>query len=241
MVIRCESCQTEFNLDASLLKKEGAKVRCSRCRHVFKAYPPVPELPGDKDERLEISEDAVAIADERTDEVVSEKGSKQKDEDDISVELDSDLDLIYRDVFSEDDRDKVHEEAASEDAFGDPFKEPGDDEEVSDEKPSTVFPGMDPPDPDEDIFDRKEPLSGTTKKKAEGAPAPRKSSSPFLYCDPFYHFGGCGRILRLEGGFDASVHTFTPEPFFRNREIRRFRCPAFAVRICERRFCGYGK
>ena len=181
MVIQCENCQTEFNLDASLIKKEGTSVRCSRCRHVFKAYPPSPALSGDKDERSEIPEGAVSDADERTDEVVSEEGIKQKDEDDIAEELDSDLDLIYHDVFSGDDRDTVREKTASEDAFDDPFKEPGRDEEALAESSSAVFPDMDAPEPGQDIFESKEPLKRTTKEAAERAPAsPKKSSRPVL-------------------------------------------------------------
>ncbi|MBF0411494.1 MAG: zinc-ribbon domain-containing protein [Desulfamplus sp.] len=39
MIITCEKCSTKFNLDESILKKEGSKVRCSSCRHVFKVYP----------------------------------------------------------------------------------------------------------------------------------------------------------------------------------------------------------
>ncbi|EFK09774.1 conserved domain protein [delta proteobacterium NaphS2] len=181
MVIQCESCQTEFNLDASLIKKEGTSVRCSRCHHVFKAYPPSPALPDDKDERSEISEDAVSNDDERADEVVSEEGIKQKDEDDIAVELDSDLDLIYHDVFSGDDRDTVREKTGSEDAFDDPFRGPGRDEEAPAEGPPAVFPGMDAPEPGQDIFESKEPLKKTTKEAAERAPdSPKKSSRPVL-------------------------------------------------------------
>ena len=181
MVIRCESCQTEFNLDACLLKKEGTKVRCSRCHHVFKAYPLSPEPPVDQDEHAEISEETVRIADKRPEEVISEEGGKQKDEDNIAVELDSDLDLIYRDVFSGDDRDTVHEKTASGDAFDDPFKEPGRHEEAPTEAQPAVFPGMDSPDPDQDIFERKEPLKSTTKKAAERASgSPRQSSRPVL-------------------------------------------------------------
>jgi predicted Zn finger-like uncharacterized protein len=44
MVITCYSCSTSFNLKESLLKPEGTKVRCSRCRHFFKVYPPVHEI-----------------------------------------------------------------------------------------------------------------------------------------------------------------------------------------------------
>ncbi|MBF0211716.1 MAG: zinc-ribbon domain-containing protein, partial [Desulfamplus sp.] len=42
MIITCEKCSTKFNLDESLLKKEGSKVRCSMCKHIFKTYPPPP-------------------------------------------------------------------------------------------------------------------------------------------------------------------------------------------------------
>jgi predicted Zn finger-like uncharacterized protein len=40
MIIECEKCKSKFNLDESLLKEEGSKVRCSLCKHVFTAYPP---------------------------------------------------------------------------------------------------------------------------------------------------------------------------------------------------------
>ena len=40
MEIGCEQCGTRFDLDESLIKEEGSKVRCSVCKHVFTAYPP---------------------------------------------------------------------------------------------------------------------------------------------------------------------------------------------------------
>ena len=40
MEIGCEKCGTRFELEDSLIQKEGSKVRCSVCRHVFTAYPP---------------------------------------------------------------------------------------------------------------------------------------------------------------------------------------------------------
>jgi predicted Zn finger-like uncharacterized protein len=43
MIITCEKCDISFNLDESLLKPSGSKVRCSKCKHVFTAYPPAPE------------------------------------------------------------------------------------------------------------------------------------------------------------------------------------------------------
>jgi len=39
MIIQCEKCRAKFNLDESLLKNGGSKVRCSICKHVFMAYP----------------------------------------------------------------------------------------------------------------------------------------------------------------------------------------------------------
>jgi len=42
MIITCEQCKTAFNLDESLLKPAGSNVRCSKCRHIFTAFPPAP-------------------------------------------------------------------------------------------------------------------------------------------------------------------------------------------------------
>ncbi len=44
MRIECEKCHTKYDLDENLLKKTGSKVRCSRCKHVFIAFPPEPVL-----------------------------------------------------------------------------------------------------------------------------------------------------------------------------------------------------
>ena len=42
MIVACEQCRTNFNLDESLLQPTGSKVRCSKCQHVFTAFPPSP-------------------------------------------------------------------------------------------------------------------------------------------------------------------------------------------------------
>ncbi len=39
MHIRCEKCNTLYDLDESLLPATGAPVQCSKCQFVFKAYP----------------------------------------------------------------------------------------------------------------------------------------------------------------------------------------------------------
>jgi predicted Zn finger-like uncharacterized protein len=45
MLIQCPQCETTFRLDEKLLPAEGSRVRCSRCRHVFRVEPPTVELP----------------------------------------------------------------------------------------------------------------------------------------------------------------------------------------------------
>lgn len=54
MIIECEKCQTRFNLDESLLKQGGTKVRCSFCKHIFVAYPSdqVPAEAGLEDQKI---------------------------------------------------------------------------------------------------------------------------------------------------------------------------------------------
>jgi len=42
MIITCQECNASFNLDESLLKSTGSKVRCSKCKKVFIAYPSEP-------------------------------------------------------------------------------------------------------------------------------------------------------------------------------------------------------
>ena len=39
MIIACEKCKSTFQLEESLLRDKGSKVRCSLCRHVFTVYP----------------------------------------------------------------------------------------------------------------------------------------------------------------------------------------------------------
>ncbi|SCY71747.1 DUF3426 domain-containing protein [Desulfoluna spongiiphila] len=39
MIITCQECDSRFVLDDKLIKPTGSKVRCSSCKHVFKAFP----------------------------------------------------------------------------------------------------------------------------------------------------------------------------------------------------------
>lgn len=40
MFIPCESCNSMFRLDSSLVKPTGSLVKCSKCGEIFKVYPP---------------------------------------------------------------------------------------------------------------------------------------------------------------------------------------------------------
>ena len=53
MIITCNKCSTRFNLDDSLVKEDGSKVRCSVCKHVFTTFP----LPQEPEQAPEESSD----------------------------------------------------------------------------------------------------------------------------------------------------------------------------------------
>lgn len=44
MIVTCEKCKTRFTLDENRIKKNGSKVRCSFCKHVFTVFPPAEEV-----------------------------------------------------------------------------------------------------------------------------------------------------------------------------------------------------
>ncbi|MEA1946945.1 MAG: DUF3426 domain-containing protein [Thermodesulfobacteriota bacterium] len=52
MIITCKGCNVSFNLDESLLKPEGSKVRCSKCKEIFIAYPPAPPKEAEKPDEI---------------------------------------------------------------------------------------------------------------------------------------------------------------------------------------------
>jgi predicted Zn finger-like uncharacterized protein len=45
MVIKCGGCLRKFNLDESLLRPDGSKVKCTKCGNIFCAFPPLPGSP----------------------------------------------------------------------------------------------------------------------------------------------------------------------------------------------------
>ena len=63
MIVTCNECDTRFNLDESLLKQTGSKVRCSKCKNIFTAYPSSLSEESDKSSEVETKLEA-AITDE---------------------------------------------------------------------------------------------------------------------------------------------------------------------------------
>ncbi len=138
MVIQCESCRTVFNFDESLLKEEGTKVRCSRCRHVFTAYPSESATTDEMVGISDVFEEDKPTSVKKTDDVIAEveKGGQKEKENGAGVGLEPDLDVIYQDVFSRASRASVTTsdlDVTDQDVFrevdrGDPDEEPGSDE-----------------------------------------------------------------------------------------------------------------
>ncbi|MDO8943057.1 MAG: zinc-ribbon domain-containing protein, partial [Desulfobacterales bacterium] len=63
MIVHCEGCESGFHVDEHLIKPTGSKLRCSKCRHVFMAYPPAP---ADEAEEPLILSDALPVAETAT-------------------------------------------------------------------------------------------------------------------------------------------------------------------------------
>lgn len=91
MIITCQECNSSFNVEDSLIKETGSKVRCSKCENIFVAYPQSPDddfllgldeqLP-DSDENLKL-DDIDSASDDFSDEEESfETMSLQEDADD---------------------------------------------------------------------------------------------------------------------------------------------------------------
>lgn len=176
MVIQCESCRTEFNLDESLLKEEGTKVRCSRCRHVFTAYPSEPVPIVETVESPDVFEGTGPVASEKTDAAIPEiEESVHKDQENgVAAALESDLDVIYQDVFSEVDRSAIDEKAEHDHEVEDAFKEASRGEKRLAEHAAPVFPSM------VDSMAEDEPVAkeeNEAEESPESVPVAKKKSS----------------------------------------------------------------
>ncbi len=93
MIITCEKCETRFNLDESLLDADGSTVRCSRCQHIFTAFPPPAKPEFDDSEFQDIDFDKDLEFDDSD-------FDKDLELDDSSIDPDEDLpkDVIQKTV-----------------------------------------------------------------------------------------------------------------------------------------------
>ncbi len=82
MIIRCNECDTRFNIDESLLKQTGSKVRCSKCKNVFLAYPSSLSEEPDKSGKVETELEAVI-----TDEEIQSGIQYSAEEESADIEL----------------------------------------------------------------------------------------------------------------------------------------------------------
>ncbi|MBC2694214.1 MAG: DUF3426 domain-containing protein [Desulfobacteraceae bacterium] len=76
MIITCNECDTRFNIDENFLKQTGSKVRCSKCKNVFLAYPSSLSEEPDKSSEVETELEAV-ITDEEIESCVQFKAEKE--------------------------------------------------------------------------------------------------------------------------------------------------------------------
>ena len=116
MIISCEKCGINFNLDEKLLQPTGSKVRCSKCNNIFTAYPPPVEK---HEEAAEVSTPAAEPSQHKPeedttepqgfkDEAVSESHKTEELKQDLPVEETvfedeiGDLDIELEDKSKED-------------------------------------------------------------------------------------------------------------------------------------------
>lgn len=104
MIINCEKCSSKFNLDETLLNKNGSKVRCSVCKSVFLVMPPEPEEDDSVDPSLEetVDLDAPSGFEEEADDTTAD------------INADEDFDKAFEDVISEDILNEDFEQEAFE-------------------------------------------------------------------------------------------------------------------------------
>ncbi|MBC2705674.1 zinc-ribbon domain-containing protein [Desulfobacula sp.] len=105
MIITCNKCSTHFNLDDSLVKEDGSKVRCSVCKHVFTTFP----LPQEPEQAPEESSDLSLDSFSDDGDTFEEPSDVETEESDFSLKSpdleteSSDLEMEETDLEIDDD------------------------------------------------------------------------------------------------------------------------------------------
>ena len=100
MIINCEKCGSNFNLDENLLNENGSKVRCSVCKNIFLVMPPEPEEENSFDPSLEETVD-----------LDSPPAFEESDGLDMGNVTEEDFDKAFENVLNEDfQQEEIEEE-----------------------------------------------------------------------------------------------------------------------------------
>ena len=105
MIVKCEECKSEFNLDGNKLKESGSKVKCSVCENIFTVFPQKPD---------EVSEEDI-VQDEAFEETVALDSPPLYDED-SSEETEEEVEEAFEKAFDDSLADKEIDELAQEEA-----------------------------------------------------------------------------------------------------------------------------
>ncbi len=115
MIIQCESCQTKFNFDESLIKNRDLKVRCSRCKHVFSPF--LPQQSEMEEEQPDLTDEEFDIADNESEaEPTADWDFDDGSEDDSMEDIDG-LEALFGET-AEDVSDETEELLDDEGIFG---------------------------------------------------------------------------------------------------------------------------
>ncbi len=107
MRVNCGNCNTNFNLDESLVKPSGSKVRCSKCKHIFIVYPPQREE--------ETPADVLADAGEQTETSFDEFESGAREDFDSDASEAVDASEADESLFGEDSEEESETESQTDD------------------------------------------------------------------------------------------------------------------------------
>jgi len=144
MIVTCPNCQTRYNLPDDKVPAGGAKVKCSKCAHVFKSDPPptpeeevetlleeeTPAPDTGADEEFDETFDEVAAgADAPADEPADEPADDPVPEEEPAADESSDLDDLFADADADNDVAEADDDMAGVDDLFDDSDETPDSEE----------------------------------------------------------------------------------------------------------------
>lgn len=109
MIITCDKCSTNFNLDNSIVKEEGSKCRCSVCKHIFTVYPLQSEPESDSDNLSDLDFESESSDMEMEENEFSLDDDTEFEIDDTSFEDDDSDSEEVEDSDSEEDEDSDFE------------------------------------------------------------------------------------------------------------------------------------